>query len=104
MFIPYAVDVPMKRLPWANWALIALTMAVSIADTLRGKPAAGSGNQETAAALRRGVLGGKRTNVGGAEAAHARIDLAHVHALLIAKTNAKGYHKTWVPQVGARHE
>ena len=30
MFIPFNVDVPMERIPWANWALIALTVAVSM--------------------------------------------------------------------------
>jgi len=30
MLIPYAVDVPMARLPWANWALIAFTIAISV--------------------------------------------------------------------------
>ncbi len=29
--IPFGVDVPMKRLPWANWILILVTIAVSIA-------------------------------------------------------------------------
>src|SRR6516162_1179759 len=29
--IPLTVDVPMKRLPWANWALILATVAVSLA-------------------------------------------------------------------------
>jgi membrane associated rhomboid family serine protease len=28
--IPVTVDVPMQRLPWANWLLIVLTLAVSI--------------------------------------------------------------------------
>lgn len=31
MFIPYRVDVPMQRYPFANWAIIAVTMVVSIA-------------------------------------------------------------------------
>lgn len=30
MFLPYTVDVPMKRLPWANWALIVVTIAVTV--------------------------------------------------------------------------
>ncbi len=29
--IPLSVDVPMRRLPWANWGLILLTVAVSLA-------------------------------------------------------------------------
>jgi membrane associated rhomboid family serine protease len=29
--IPLSVDVPMKRIPWANWGLILLTVVVSIA-------------------------------------------------------------------------
>lgn len=29
--IPLSVDVPMKRLPWANWVLIIATVAVSLA-------------------------------------------------------------------------
>jgi membrane associated rhomboid family serine protease len=29
--IPLGVDVPMKRLPWANWGLIVVTVVVSIA-------------------------------------------------------------------------
>ncbi len=31
MFLPYHVDVPMVRLPWANWLLLAVTCAVSLA-------------------------------------------------------------------------
>ena len=30
MFIPYNVDVPMRRWPFANWALIAVTIHLSI--------------------------------------------------------------------------
>jgi len=30
MFIPYQVDVPMQRHPWANYLLIAITAAISI--------------------------------------------------------------------------
>src|SRR6266511_996074 len=29
--IPLTVDVPMKRLPWANWALILVTVVISLA-------------------------------------------------------------------------
>jgi membrane associated rhomboid family serine protease len=29
--IPLSIDVPMKRLPWANWALILLTVFISLA-------------------------------------------------------------------------
>ncbi len=31
MFLPYQVDVPMERLPVANWVLIAVTVLVSVA-------------------------------------------------------------------------
>jgi membrane associated rhomboid family serine protease len=31
MFVPYNVDVPMSRLPWANWTLIAITSVISLA-------------------------------------------------------------------------
>ena len=31
MFVPYNVDVPMVRLPWMNWLLIAVTSVISIA-------------------------------------------------------------------------
>lgn len=31
MFVPYSVDVPMERWPYANWALIALTCVLSLA-------------------------------------------------------------------------
>jgi membrane associated rhomboid family serine protease len=34
--IPLTVDVPMKRLPWANWALIVATVAVSLAVPTEG--------------------------------------------------------------------
>ncbi|MEI7766905.1 MAG: rhomboid family intramembrane serine protease [Phycisphaerae bacterium] len=30
MFIPYNVDVPMRRWPWANWGLIAATCLISL--------------------------------------------------------------------------
>jgi membrane associated rhomboid family serine protease len=30
MFVPYSVDVPMQRLPWANWALVAVTILISV--------------------------------------------------------------------------
>lgn len=37
--IPLTVDVPMKRLPWANWALLLATVAVSLAiPAERGSP------------------------------------------------------------------
>lgn len=32
MLLPYHVDVPMKRVPWANWALITLTVLISFID------------------------------------------------------------------------
>jgi len=35
--IPLTVDVPMKRLPWANWGLILTTVAVSLAVPLSHK-------------------------------------------------------------------
>ncbi len=31
MIIPISVDVPMRRMPWANWGLIGLTILLSIA-------------------------------------------------------------------------
>jgi membrane associated rhomboid family serine protease len=31
MLVPYQVDVPMARVPWANWVLIAVTCAISLA-------------------------------------------------------------------------
>src|SRR5438477_524842 len=31
MFLPYTVDVPMVRMPWANWSLIGITSIISIA-------------------------------------------------------------------------
>lgn len=31
IWLPYHVDVPMERVPWANWALIAVTSLVSLA-------------------------------------------------------------------------
>jgi membrane associated rhomboid family serine protease len=31
LFLPYHVDVPMQRIPWANWVLIAVTSLVSLA-------------------------------------------------------------------------
>jgi membrane associated rhomboid family serine protease len=31
MFVPYNVDVPMARVPWMNWALIAVTSIISLA-------------------------------------------------------------------------
>src|SRR5436309_540217 len=34
MFLPSTVDVPMARLPFANWALIGLTCIISIAILL----------------------------------------------------------------------
>src|SRR5437763_5413149 len=34
MLLPYSVDVPMERWPWANWLLIAATVVVSIASWL----------------------------------------------------------------------
>lgn len=36
MFFPFNVDVPMSRLPMANWALIAVTSVVSIAILIKG--------------------------------------------------------------------
>jgi membrane associated rhomboid family serine protease len=36
MFVPYNVDVPMVRLPWMNWILIAVTSIISI-TILTGK-------------------------------------------------------------------
>ncbi|MDX9912510.1 MAG: rhomboid family intramembrane serine protease [Phycisphaerales bacterium] len=30
MFVPYQVDVPLERLPIANWVLMALTVAISV--------------------------------------------------------------------------
>lgn len=35
MFLPYKVDVPMARIPWANWVLIAATSVVSIGVLLQ---------------------------------------------------------------------
>src|SRR5579871_3094697 len=29
--IPLTVDVPMKRLPWANWGLVVVTITISLA-------------------------------------------------------------------------
>ena len=41
MFIPYTVDVPMKRLPIANWVLMVVTFCVSLGvwvkDSHRGR-------------------------------------------------------------------
>src|ERR1700743_1618330 len=31
MFIPYKVDVPMERVPWANWLLMGAPIVISIA-------------------------------------------------------------------------
>ncbi|GBD36038.1 hypothetical protein HRbin36_01155 [bacterium HR36] len=31
IFLPYQVDVPMERIPWANWVLIAITTVCSLA-------------------------------------------------------------------------
>lgn len=31
IIFPFTVDVPMQRWPWANWALIALTVVISVA-------------------------------------------------------------------------
>src|SRR5262245_8590572 len=31
VMIPLTVDVPMKRLPWANWGLILATVVISLA-------------------------------------------------------------------------
>ena len=33
MLVPYNVDVPMERIPWANWVLIGVTTIVSLAVT-----------------------------------------------------------------------
>ena len=41
MFVPYAVDVPMQRYPYANWALIGLTVLVSIAVWKAPRPIPG---------------------------------------------------------------
>jgi len=30
MFLPYKVDVPMARLPWANWGIILVTVVISV--------------------------------------------------------------------------
>jgi membrane associated rhomboid family serine protease len=35
--IPLTVDVPMKRLPWANWALILVTVVIGLAVPSRSK-------------------------------------------------------------------
>src|SRR5262249_54111884 len=33
--IPLSVDVPMRRVPWANWVLIAITVVISLAVPAR---------------------------------------------------------------------
>src|SRR5437879_3142182 len=38
MLLPYNVDVPMERWPWANWLLIAVTVVVSIAAWVTSEP------------------------------------------------------------------
>jgi hypothetical protein len=35
--IPLSVDVPMRRLPWANWALILATVVISLAVPYESK-------------------------------------------------------------------
>jgi membrane associated rhomboid family serine protease len=38
MFLPFTVDVPMARLPLANWALIAVTSLISLAMFVSDRP------------------------------------------------------------------
>ena len=41
MFVPYQVDVPMERWPYANWVLIGLTTLISLAALMGGGEAGG---------------------------------------------------------------
>ena len=38
MIVPYTVDVPMERYPYANWALIAVTIVISVAIFFAPQP------------------------------------------------------------------
>jgi membrane associated rhomboid family serine protease len=41
MLLPYTVDVPMERRPWANWLLIAVTLSAGVASWVSSEPVQG---------------------------------------------------------------